>query len=85
MRVVSMVVGATTDTTARFVAKVDNGPVRVAYSTDPGMASPSFSGSGTVDGDGVAIVEVTGLAAGTRYFWQWRTTRCWTPAPPARS
>jgi hypothetical protein len=70
MSMISMVVGATTDTSARFVTKVDNGPVRIAYSTDPGMASPSLSGSEAVDGDGVAIVEVTGLTAGTRYFWQ---------------
>lgn len=67
---INMVVGGTTHDTARFVAKVDTGPVRIAYDTDSGMGSPSFSGSVAVDAQGVAKVEVTGLSTGTRYFWQ---------------
>src|SRR5690606_31650868 len=70
MGMISMVVGATTDTSARFVAKVDTGPVAIAYDTDPGMSSPTTSSSVAVDAQGVATVEVTGLTANTRYYWQ---------------
>jgi phosphodiesterase/alkaline phosphatase D-like protein len=70
MAMISMMVGGVTDTTARFAAKVGTGPVRIAYSTDPGMATPSYSASTAVDAQGVALVSVTGLTADTRYYWQ---------------
>lgn len=65
-----MVAGGTTDTSARFTVKVDNGPAAVRYDTDSGFSSPTTSSSEAVDSDGVATIEVTGLTAGTRYHWQ---------------
>lgn len=71
MAVVSMVVGGVTDTRARFVAKVDGGgPVRVAVADNPSMTGAVFSDSEAVDADGVAKVEVTGLAPDTRHWWR---------------
>lgn len=67
---ISMVVGGTTDTSARFVVKVDTGPAAVRYDTDEGFGDPTTSSSETVDAQGVAKIEVTGLTAGTRYHWQ---------------
>lgn len=72
MALISMTVGAVTDTSARFTCKVDTGPVAVDYSTDvtfPG-GSTSTTPSESVNSDGVATVEAAGLAAGTRYFWR---------------
>lgn len=71
MATVNMVVGATTDDGATFVAKVSGGgPVRVAVSTDITMSSPVFTGSQVVDAQGVAKVSITGLDPNTRYWWQ---------------
>lgn len=71
MSVVSMVVGAVTDTGARVVAKVDGGgPVRVAVSTSADMSAASYHGPASVDGQGVATVQLSGLAPDTRYWWQ---------------
>lgn len=65
-----MVVGGLAATSARFVAKVPNGPVRIVYSANADMSAPSFSASTAVDGQGVAKVTVTGLTANTQYYWQ---------------
>lgn len=70
MAVISMVVGAVTDSNARFVAKVDTGPVRVAVADNAGMAGPIFFGPEDVDAQGVAKVEATGLDPDTRFWWQ---------------
>lgn len=69
MATVSAVVGAVTPTTARVTAKVDNGPVRIATSLNSDLSSPTFHGPETVDADGVATVDLTGLSIDTRYFW----------------
>ena len=69
MVMINMCVGGTTDTTARFVAKVTTGPVRIKYSVNADMTSASFSGSTAVSNQ-VAKVTITGLTANTRYYWQ---------------
>lgn len=43
---------------------------RLAVSTTSGMASPVFSAAVTLDGQGYALLERTGLAADTDYWWQ---------------
>lgn len=71
MAVVWMTVGATTPDGATFATKVSGGgPVRVAVSTSADMTSPVFTGSQSVNAQGVAKVAITGLAASTRYWWQ---------------
>lgn len=71
MSVVSMIVGAPTPDGATFACKVNGGgPVRVAVSTDDLFISPVFTSSQAVDAQGVAKVSVTGLVAGTRYWWR---------------
>lgn len=66
-----MCVGAVTDSSARFAVVVDGGgPVRIAVDTDPAVSSPVYSSSVAVDAQGAAIVDVTGLTADTRYYWQ---------------
>lgn len=71
MTTVNMVVGATTDEGATFVAKVSGGgPVRVAVANNSGMTSPVFTGSQAVDAQGVAKVSITGLDPATPYWWQ---------------
>ncbi|MFD0772659.1 alkaline phosphatase D family protein [Streptomonospora algeriensis] len=67
---ISMAVGGVTDTAARFTVKVDTGPAAIEYSTSADMSGSTTSGSEAVDADGVATVEVTGLSAGTRYYWR---------------
>lgn len=69
MATISAVVGAVTSTTARVTAKVDTGPVRIATSTSSDLSSPTYHGPESVDADGVATVDVTGLTADTRYWW----------------
>ena len=70
MAMISMVVGATTHTSATFVAKVDNGPLRILVADNAGMTSPATFGPETVDAQGVAKVTATGLDPNTRYWWQ---------------
>lgn len=71
MAVISMTVGATTPDGATFATQVGGGgPVRVAVSTSADMNSPVFTSAQAVDVDGVAKVSITGLAPGTRYWWQ---------------
>lgn len=70
MTVVWMTVGGVTDTSAVCAVRVTGGPVRVAYSTSPDMASPSYSASTSVDSTGVAKVALTGLTPDTRYYWR---------------
>jgi hypothetical protein len=70
MSMVWMSVGAVTENSARFAVRVTTGPARVAVSTSPSMTSPAFSASTAVTASGTAIVDVTGLAADTRYYWQ---------------
>jgi hypothetical protein len=65
-----MVVGATSPSGARFVAKVENGPVRIAVADNEAMTGPTMFGPAAVDGDGVAKVAATGLDADTAYWWQ---------------
>lgn len=66
-----MMVGATTDNGATFVAKVDGGgPVRVAVADNGDMTNPVFTSSQVVDAQGVAKVSITGLDPATRYWWQ---------------
>lgn len=71
MTMVSMVVGAVTDTSARFVVKVTTGPnIRIKYSVNADMSSAAFSASTAVDAQKVASVTVSTLSANTRYYWQ---------------
>lgn len=71
MSVTSVVVGAVTSSGATFVAKVDGGgPVRVAVADNAGMSGPVFTASQAVDGQGVAKVAITGLAAATPFWYQ---------------
>lgn len=66
-----MVVGATTDTGATFVAKVDGGgPVRVQVQDAGQNQDPVFTSSQAVDAQGVAKVSIAGLAPNTRYLWE---------------
>lgn len=70
-----MLACATSAAEARFVAKVDTGPVRIAYSTvepAPGVPidDPVFSSTVAVDPQGVAKATVSGLDPLTRYFWR---------------
>lgn len=69
MTMISMIVGAVTDTTARFAVRATTGPVRVAYSASPSMTSPSYSASAALS-SGAAQVQVSGLTPDTRYWWQ---------------
>ena len=70
MAAVSVVVGGTTSSGAVFVAKVDDGPVRVAVADNDAMSDPVFFGPESVDGDGVAKVTAAGLDPNTRYWYQ---------------
>lgn len=70
MSMISMAVGGVTDTSARFTVKVDTGPAAIEYSTAADLSGSTTSSSEAVDADGVATVEVTGLTAGTRYYWR---------------
>jgi len=70
MSMIWMSVGAVTENSARFAVRVTTGPVRIAVSTSAAMTSPVYSASTAVTATGTAIVDVTGLAADTRYWWQ---------------
>ncbi|MEU5156740.1 DUF5047 domain-containing protein [Glycomyces sp. NPDC021274] len=75
MTALALLACAVSDTEARFVAKVDTGPVRIAYTTvepAPGvpLEDPVYSASTAVDAQGVAKVTITGLTARTRYWWR---------------
>lgn len=71
MAVTSMVVGATTASGATFVVRVDGGgPVQVAVADNASMDGAVFFGPVAVDGQGVAKVAASGLAAGIGHWWQ---------------
>ncbi len=71
MSVTSMIVGATSESTARVVTKVSSGSnVRLAVSTNSGMTSPTYFGPSTPDAQFVASVTATGLTASTDYWYQ---------------
>lgn len=66
-----MLCGATTPGGASFVATVTGGgPVRVAVADNEDMTSPVFTASQTVDAQGVARVQISGLTAAQRYWWR---------------
>lgn len=67
-----MAVGAVTDGSAKFTAKVDDGPMGVSISTDPSFSSVFNASSVAVDADGVATSEVSILQSDTRYYWRVR-------------
>ncbi|TDC63873.1 hypothetical protein E1258_09510 [Micromonospora sp. KC207] len=70
MSVVWMMVGATTDTSAVVSTKVTgSASVRVGVSTSASFTSPVWSAS-TVTSNNHAKVSLTGLTAGTRYYWR---------------
>lgn len=54
MSVISMVVGATTQSAATFAVQVDDGPVRVAVADNAAMSGPALFGPSSVDARGVA-------------------------------
>lgn len=74
MAVISAQVGATTQNSAVVVTEVDSGAdVRLAVSTDPGLAEPVFYGPVTPQTQGthfVAKVTATDLNPLTRYFYR---------------
>ncbi|MBD0838777.1 alkaline phosphatase D family protein [Streptomyces sp. TRM68416] len=70
MSMIWMSAGAVTDTSARCAVRVTTGPVRIAVSTSPAMTSPAYTASTPVTATGTAVVDVTGLTADTRYYWQ---------------
>lgn len=64
-------VGAPTSTGFEVVSKVSGATsVRLAYSTDSGMASPSYVAAQTPNGSGRVKHVVTGLNPNTRYYVQ---------------
>lgn len=67
-----MCVGAVTDATARFNAKVTDGTsgIRVHIADNPEMAGAVATATETVNGYTAATCEITGLTADTRYWWQ---------------
>lgn len=70
MAVINVMEGGLTDTGVTIAVAVDSSAdVRVAVDTDDALPSPTFFGPVTPDADGYAIVPVTGLTAGTRYYW----------------
>lgn len=71
MAVISNVVGAVTDTTARVIGRVDSGDssIRLAVDTDAGFPSPTFFGPQSPDAQDVVDFTATGLTADTQYHF----------------
>lgn len=87
-----MVVGATTQDSARVVTEVtSSAAVRVAVADNPDLTGPQYFGPVTPDAQNVAAVPITGLDPDTRYWWQvehggvldstYTPGRIWTDAP----
>src|SRR5919198_4253261 len=72
MTVTNATVGALTDTSARVATKVSStSNVRLAVSTAPNFANPTFFGPVTPDATTLrCFVQATGLQPNTRYWWQ---------------
>lgn len=71
MSVVSMVVGAATESSARVVTKVSSGAnVRLLVADNPGMSGPAYYGPITPNADNVAGLSATGLDPDSRYWYQ---------------
>lgn len=65
--------GAATTTTEQIAIRVTGGGTdqhRIAYSTSSAMTSPSFSSWVTPDARGVSKHSLSGLTAGTRYYYR---------------
>lgn len=68
--IVSTWLGAVTTTSAQVVAVTSSTTsVRIAYSTDPGLAGASFSASLTPTAEGVTRHTISGLTANTTYYY----------------
>jgi hypothetical protein len=72
MTVTSMVVGATSATTARLNAKITGSSVGFAVADNPAMTGAVLTANVAVNSYNAATIEVTGLAPGTRYWWRGR-------------
>lgn len=69
--VVQQVAGAPTASGFQAFTKMHAATsVRLAYSTNSGMSSPSFVSAQTPDGSGYVRHTVSGLTAGTQYYYQ---------------
>lgn len=67
--------GGARATTTRVVAKVADGTsVRLAYSTNSAMTSPSYAAAVVPNSDGYCTWNLTGLTANTKYYYQLRNT-----------
>lgn len=69
MSVVHVWAGAATDTSVRVRGKVTGSSTRVAVDTSPGFSAPSYTGPEIPTADGIVSFTVTGLTAGTRYYY----------------
>lgn len=74
MTVASVVVGATTDSSAVVVGQVSGvTSVRLAVDTAESLPAPSFTSAETPDAQGMVRFQVGGLVSNERYFFQLET------------